>query len=224
MSLKDNLKRLREQQGLSGKEFASQLDINYSTYMTYESSNPQKARWPNEETLLKIAAALHTSTDELLGYRADSYGRAESMLRSIGIDVTHDTGGVHLSIPADIYACLSRQSQMFLENLAMHAATGQQQSLAVTLPVQTFHDFVDKSMEPAIDESQKVLFNTFVDAFLAKVQWYHYEQTLRTAYQKGQPLTPFLGHDPFKEPDKADGTHADQAKEKTADPKADGDR
>ena len=42
---------------------------------------------------------------------------------------------------------------------------------------------------------------------------------------KDQPLTPFLGHDPFpagKEPDKADGTHADQAKEKTADPKASG--
>lgn len=218
MSLHDNLSQLRLSRGYqSAKDFAIQAGIPYSSYSAYE-----RKAWPSEENLIKIARALHVSLDELVGFHVDLYERAESMLRSIGIDVTHDTGGVHLNIPSDIYACLSRQTQMFLENLAMHAATGQQQSLAVTLPVQTFHDFVDKSMETAIDESQKVLFNTFVGDFLAKVQWYHYEQTLRTAYQKGQPLTPFLGHNPFKEPDKADGTHADQANKKAANPKASG--
>ncbi|WP_303104215.1 helix-turn-helix domain-containing protein [uncultured Mitsuokella sp.] len=225
MALRDNLKRLREQQGISGKEFANQLDLNYSTYMTYESTNPQKARWPNEETLLKIATALHTSTDDLLGYRVDPYERAESMLQSIGVVVTHDAGNVRLEVPADIYDYLSRQSKMFLENLVMHAMAGQQQSVEIVMPEETFHDCVDKAVEPATDESQKVFFNTFMDTFLARIQWYHYEQELRTAYQKDHPLTPFLGHDPFptgKEPDKADSPRADQAKEKAADPKANG--
>ena len=195
--------------------------------MTYNSPNPQKARWPNEKTLLKIATALHTSTDDLLGYRVAPYGQAESMLQSIGIGVTHDAGNVRLKVPADIYEHLSRQSKIFLENLVMHAMAGQQQDVEIVMPDETFHDFVDKAVEPATDESQKVFFNTFMDTFLARIQWYHYEQELRTAYQKGHPLTSLLGHAPFpagKKPDKADSQHADPAKEKTADPKADGDK
>ena len=149
------------------------------------------------------------------------------MLQSIGIGVTHDTGNVRLNVPADIYEYLSRQSKMFLENLVMHTMAGQQQGVEIVMPDETFHDFVDKAVEPATDESQKVFFNTFMDTFLAKLQWYHYEQELRTAYQKGHPLTPFLGHDPFptgKKPDKADSPHADRAKEKAADPKANGNK
>lgn len=49
MALRDNLKRLREQQGISGKEFANQLDLNYSTYMTYESTNPQRHVGPTKK-------------------------------------------------------------------------------------------------------------------------------------------------------------------------------
>lgn len=69
MALKDNLKRLREQAGYSnGKEFADVLDIAYPRYMTYE-----RGSWPNEEILIRIAAALHVSIDDLLGYKVDTY-------------------------------------------------------------------------------------------------------------------------------------------------------
>lgn len=69
MALKDNLKRLREQAGYSnGKEFADVLDIAYPRYMTYE-----RGSWPNEEILIRIAAALHVSVDDLLGYKVDTY-------------------------------------------------------------------------------------------------------------------------------------------------------
>lgn len=69
MALKDNLKRLREQAGYSnGKEFADVLDIAYPRYMTYE-----RGSWPNEEILIRIAAALHVSIDNLLGYKVDTY-------------------------------------------------------------------------------------------------------------------------------------------------------
>ena len=74
MALRDNLKALREKQGLNGKEFAQRLGLKYSTYMTYETTNPVKSRWPNEETLVKIAAALHVSVDELLGYTVPVVG------------------------------------------------------------------------------------------------------------------------------------------------------
>lgn len=221
MSLHDNLSQLRLSRGYqSAKDFAIQAGIPYSSYSAYE-----RKAWPSEENLIKIARALHVSLDDLIGYHVDEFERAESMLQSIGIGVTHDAGNVRLKVPADIYEHLSRQSKIFLENLVMHAMAGQQQGVEIVMPEETFHDFVDKAVEPATDESQKVFFNTFMDTFLASIQWYHYEQELRTAYQKDHPLTPFLGHDPFptnKEPDKADSPHADQANKKAADPKANG--
>ena len=221
MSLHDNLSQLRISRGYqSAKDFAIQAGIPYSSYSAYE-----RKAWPSEENLIKIARALHVSLDDLIGFQIDRYERAESMLQSIGIGVTHDEGNIRLKVPADIYEYLSRQSKMFLENLVMHAMAGQQQGVEIVMPEEAFHDFVDKAVEPATDESQKVFFNTFMDTFLARIQWYHYEQELRAAYQKDHSLTPFLGHDPFptgKEPDKADSSHADQANKKAADPKANG--
>lgn len=73
----ENLRSLRKKQGLNGKEFAQRLGLKYSTYMTYETTNPVKSRWPNEETLVKIAAALHVSVDELLGYTVPIVGEYE---------------------------------------------------------------------------------------------------------------------------------------------------
>lgn len=53
------------------------MGLKYSTYMTYETTNPVKSRWPNEETLVKIAAALHVSVDDLLGYTVPVVGKYE---------------------------------------------------------------------------------------------------------------------------------------------------
>ena len=64
MSLKDNLKNLREQAGyMQAKDFAKVAKIPYSSYAVYE-----RGSWPNETNLIKIATALHVSIDELLGY------------------------------------------------------------------------------------------------------------------------------------------------------------
>ena len=64
MSFQENLKKYREQAGFKqAKEFAQFLDIPYTSYMAYEN----KGSFPNEKTLLKIANALHVSTDDLLG-------------------------------------------------------------------------------------------------------------------------------------------------------------
>lgn len=99
MALRDNLKRIREQHGINGKEFAQKIGLNYSTYMTYETTNQQKARWPNEDTLLKIAAALGVSVDELLGYsvlRTDEYKRYKEWLESYDYDIEEKQGGLEV--------------------------------------------------------------------------------------------------------------------------------
>lgn len=97
MALRDNLKRIREQHGISGKEFAQKLGLKYSTYMTYETMNQQKSRWPNEETLLKIASVLGVSVDDLLGYsvpRMDEYERIKVWLESYDYGIEENMGEV----------------------------------------------------------------------------------------------------------------------------------
>ena len=48
---------------MNGKEFAKSLGLKYETYIGYETKGTE----PKQETLIKIAAALGVSIDELLG-------------------------------------------------------------------------------------------------------------------------------------------------------------
>lgn len=59
----DNLKRLRENLGENQTEFAKRLGISRSTYSNYENNN----RVPDDKTLQKIADALGSSINNLLG-------------------------------------------------------------------------------------------------------------------------------------------------------------
>ena len=65
MSFKENLRQYRETTGLTAKDFATLIGIKYSTYISYEAAGKE----PKYDTLQKIAAALHVSIDELLGYK-----------------------------------------------------------------------------------------------------------------------------------------------------------
>ena len=65
MSLKDNLRKLRESAGYtSAKEFSKLVNVPYTTYMGYEN----RGSWPTEDNLCKMASLLGVTTDELLGY------------------------------------------------------------------------------------------------------------------------------------------------------------
>lgn len=77
MSFQDRLKKYREVAGYKqAKDFAKAADIKYSTYATYENGS-----WPNEKNLIKIAAALHVSIDELLGYAEGATDWIEAKLK-----------------------------------------------------------------------------------------------------------------------------------------------
>lgn len=66
-----NLKKCREEAGYEqAKDFAAEIGIPYTTYIAYESKGVE----PKFDTLLKIAATLHVSTDTLLGYDQQEEG------------------------------------------------------------------------------------------------------------------------------------------------------
>ena len=64
MKFSKNLKRFRKNAGYTAKELAQKLELPYTTYAAYENQD----REPKFDTLMKIAAALHVSIDELIGY------------------------------------------------------------------------------------------------------------------------------------------------------------
>ncbi len=76
MALSDNLRRYREMAGITAKDFAALLGIKYTTYMAYEN----EGREPKQEALCKIAAALHVSIDDLLGYKPHRTTKEEMLL------------------------------------------------------------------------------------------------------------------------------------------------
>ena len=76
-TFQDNLKSYRERLGINAKDFAAQLGIKYTTYANYENAGSE----PKYDTLCRIAAALHVSIDDLLGYKVD---RLEYWLNRLG--------------------------------------------------------------------------------------------------------------------------------------------
>lgn len=71
--LSENLKRLRENRSLSRQSLADKVGISLSTLGMYE----QGRREPDLQKLVSIAATLHVSTDELLGYKVPVVGEYE---------------------------------------------------------------------------------------------------------------------------------------------------
>lgn len=235
MALKDNLKRLRERAGYeNGKELADAIGIAYPRYMTYE-----RGSWPNEETLTKIATQLHTSIDELLGYQptfVDAFTRSKDFLESIvglNIEVVDDVGGIGIFRSIGLMHVRFKSKAEFVKY--------------VDSLIQAFEesDQYNKLLRDFVDEKLFVLDGEWVLAHLSPQYEFHpivSGDNMQTVYEKwiewirahtnasqakDQTFTPFLGHAPFptgKEPDKADGQHADQAKENAADPKANGDK
>lgn len=86
MSLKGNLRRLRLKVNPSAKAFADEIGINYTKYLSYENGV-----WPNENTLIAIADALHVSVDRLLGHSIRRYDEYKEIVE----DITTEDGTVY---------------------------------------------------------------------------------------------------------------------------------
>ena len=89
MTFAENLRKCRERAGYTAKEFAAKLRVKYSTYAAYENQGSE----PKYKTLCIIAAALHVTTDELLGYELDKYGQIQNFLYGAGLVLRTETEG-----------------------------------------------------------------------------------------------------------------------------------
>lgn len=78
MTFGESLTRIRKERGITRKDFAEQLQIPYTTLRNYETDQ----REPGHRLLIKMAALLHVSVDELIGYQTQdtkkSPGAAEA--------------------------------------------------------------------------------------------------------------------------------------------------
>lgn len=89
-----NLKQLREARGLSRQELADMAGISSAAIGYYETGK----REPQASTLVSIAAALHVSVDDLLGYHVDDFNKAATLFHeSTGETATLNGDGVIFS-------------------------------------------------------------------------------------------------------------------------------
>lgn len=251
MQFHERLQKLREQAGFSNaKAFAKALHIPYTTYQNYETGISE----PKVSTLVKMATALHTSIDKLLDYRPptpDEFEKAAALFHeATGGTAILDQGKVHMKIP------LSKQKweQPISKDAFMQAVNNCLETFNREVRPQLIKDMLINKIDEVYRKETKILISkrAIADLFagpsgikinpeqsdmhslledeitkLVIKAIREQAKSIQEQAKKGQPLTPFLGHDPFptgKESDKADSSHADQVNKKAANPKADGDK
>lgn len=125
MAFKDNLKRLRELSGFTRVEMANHLNMTPAAYGAYELGK----REPKLTKLCEIAALLHTSVDELLGYvprnAEDNANRIINQYRAIGAIVSKNTigKGFIVQIGPNRYRIESEEDLAFVYDITMREET-----------------------------------------------------------------------------------------------------
>lgn len=133
MAFKDNLKRLRELSGFTRVEMANHLNMTPAAYGAYELGK----REPKLTKLCEIAALLHTSVDELLGYvprnTEDNANRIINQYRAIGAIVSKNTigKGFIVQIGPNRYRIESEEDLAFIYDKAM----GEEMLIKCTKPI-----------------------------------------------------------------------------------------
>lgn len=90
----DNLTKYREKANISRKELAAILGVSVASIGFYETGRNE----PDLQKLVTIAAALHVSVDDLLGYHVDDFDKAAALFReSTGKTATLDESGVTIA-------------------------------------------------------------------------------------------------------------------------------
>lgn len=94
MPFNTNLRATREKMGMTRQELADSIGISVSALGQYE----QGRREPDLQKLVTIAAALHVSVDDLLGYHVDDFDKAAALFHeSTGKTATLDESGVTIA-------------------------------------------------------------------------------------------------------------------------------
>lgn len=88
MDFCESLVNVRKEKGISRKDFAEQLQIPYTTLRNYETGQ----REPGHKLLIKMAAILHVSVDELIGYQPQN--KKASLYSSEAMKLAADFDGL----------------------------------------------------------------------------------------------------------------------------------
>lgn len=152
MAFKENLIRYRIESGLNAKEFAKKLGISYTTYLTYE-----KGTWPNEEKLIRIAAALNVSVDQLLSYAVVSVEQQAALASHAGLAVKRKNGLYAVEVPPGLKVDDFEKAYIKGCNLA-------------PLPASDFNKAVKLARQHVIDENN----NRFILWILKMIDHIHY--------------------------------------------------
>lgn len=87
----DNLTKYREKANISRKELAAILGVSVASIGFYETGRNE----PDLQKLVTIAAALHVSVDDLLGYHVDDFDKAAALFHeATGYTATLSDEGV----------------------------------------------------------------------------------------------------------------------------------
>ena len=103
MGFKENLRKYREASGLTAKDFAATIGLNYGTYISYETAGKE----PRYDTLKKIAAALHVSIDTLLDNKPDGLAKWGRYLNNTDISLIDKGEEIEVVIDLDGVNCHS---------------------------------------------------------------------------------------------------------------------
>ena len=137
MALSDNLTKFRNRLNLSRKEVADKIGVSLSAYTNYEAGN----RSPHVDLLPKLAAALHASIDELLGYSISSVEIQAALARHAGLAVQEDNGLYSVSVPPETYKRIDGFYQLIIDNCDL-----------APLPAAEFDKAVKMARQQVVDE------------------------------------------------------------------------
>ena len=132
-----NLTKSRERLNITRNEMAHILGVTVQTYGAYENGK----REPSLEKLRKIAAALHVSIDELLGYSISSVEIQAALARHAGLAVQEDNGLYSVSVPPETYKRIDGFYQLIIDNCDL-----------APLPAAEFDRAVKMARQQVVDE------------------------------------------------------------------------
>lgn len=103
MSFQENLKYYRELAGYNqAKEFAQDLGIPYTRYISYESKGSE----PKYELLCTIAHKLNVTLEQLLDYHLDDFTKAKNIVEKNKGFIVHETTDGHIILQQKFNAAI----------------------------------------------------------------------------------------------------------------------
>lgn len=213
----DNLTKYREQADMSRKELAAILGVSVASIGFYETGRNE----PDLQKLIAIATALHVSIDDLLGFNLNEYDYYKALAEFAGYEVTRQQEKIYVSDNESTLICHNPDNITTLSDEFANLETFLNQIIPIdgygttsggTLVYQNEKDFITD-----IKEGYR--------RYRENTKHWLYDELLNQFREKVLPaviIHHLISHTSHSSASYNDNSPSNQAKEKTADPKASG--